>query len=360
MAEKTEAPTGRRLSEARNEGQVIRSQELNTAVGLMMGVWLLSGPGKNLFTDLQSLLVGTLTALPTFELTAAVIRDLIYTDVLRLGADMAIILFGMLFTGIVVTVSQTGLLWASKRIGLDLNRLNFLKGLQRLFSGQGFVELIRSLLKLGVVSWVAYAFLKTHINELIGLIQTDFVSALEWWTSMAISLAWRVGAAYLVLALLDYTYQRWNFMRSMRMTKDEVKEEFKQSEGDPKIKSRIRGQQRRMARMRMMSNVPKADVIITNPTHLAVAIQYDQKSMKAPRVLAKGAHLVAERIVKLARASGIPVIQNIPVARALYRTVEIDSEVPPEMYMAIAEILAYVYRLKGGSPAPRPAIASGN
>jgi flagellar biosynthetic protein FlhB len=357
MAEKTEAPTGRRLQEARKEGQVIRSQELNAAAGLMMSAWLISGPGKKLLADFQSLMIGTITALPTFDVTPAAIRDLVYTDFIRLAGDVGLIMVSMLFTGVVITVSQTGLLWASKRIGFDFNRLNFLKGFQRLFSGQGLVELLRSLLKLSVVAWVAYGFLSTHIAELVGLIQTDFRSSLEWWASMAISLMWRMGSAYLVLALLDYAYQRWHFMRSMRMTKDEVKEEYKQMEGDPMIKARIRGQQRRMARMRMMANVPKADVIITNPTHLAVAIQYDQKTMKAPRVLAKGAHLVAERIVALARSKGIPVIQNIPVARALYRTVEIDSEVPPELYMAIAEILAYVYRMRGATPFEEPAAA---
>ena len=163
---------------------------------------------------------------------------------------------------------------------------------------------------------------------------------------LAIGLGWQVAGAYLVLALADYAYQRWNLMRSLKMTKEEVREEAKPQEGDPVIKGRIRQQARRIARQRMMSKVPKADVVITNPTHFAVALQYEREAMRAPLVVAKGAALIALRIRETALAHGVPVVENPPVARALYRLVELDQEVPPEMYKAVAEVLAFVYRLK--------------
>ncbi len=231
-----------------------------------------------------------------------------------------------------------------------------MSGLKRLFSMNGFVELAKALLKLGVVGWVAYSFLRSHAEDMLGMAQTDFQSALRYWVDLAVSLISRVGYTYLVIAIADYAYQRWQTTKSLKMTKEEVKEDAKRSEGDPLIKSRIRGQQRRMARMRMMANVRKADVIITNPTHLAIAVRYNQEEMNAPKVLAKGAHHTAERIVTIARTHNIPVIQNIPVARALYRTVDIDQEIPPELYAALAEVLAYVFRLRGRYS--RPAIAS--
>jgi flagellar biosynthetic protein FlhB len=257
---------------------------------------------------------------------------------------------GLLAAGVATTVAQTGFLWTTKKLGFDFKRLNPLSGFQRIFSSQGLVELARALLKLSLLGLVAYSFLRGKAQDLLQLSQMDFISALEHWIGMAMALAIRMGATYFVLAAADYGYQRWRFMQSLRMSKDEIKEEMKRSEGDPFLRGRIRAQQRRIARNRMMSNVKKASVVITNPTHLAVAIGYDQESMNAPRVLAKGAYAVAQRIVGIARENRIPVIQNIPLARAIYRTVQIDCEIPPDLYKAMAEVLAYVYRLQGQKP----------
>ncbi len=346
MSEKTEAPTARKVGEARAEGQVARSMELNAAAALLIGGWLLTGPGRQLYNDLQGMVLNTLTLLPDVASGKVWLSELFMSDSIRLVSDLSVIVLGLMATGVIVTVAQTRFLWASKRIGFDFNKLNPLTGFKRLFSGQGLVEFLKALIKLLAVGWVAYSFLRGRINDLLSLGQTDFFSAVGAWVQMASSLIMRVGGTYLLLAIADYAYQRWQFTRSMRMTKEEVKEDMKRSEGDPMIKSRIRNQQRRMVRMRMMANVPKADVVIVNPTHLAIAIQYDSTAMHAPRVLAKGAHLIAERIVALAKLNHIPVIQNIPLARAIYRTVEVDQEIPPELYVAMAEILAYVYRMK--------------
>lgn len=353
MSEKTEAPTSRRLAEAREEGRVARSQEINVAVALLAGAWLLTSLGRRLLADLQGLLVGAISALPGADLSEAGLRALLIQDGRRIGADLGFILAGLLFSGVLATVAQTGFVWSTKRLGFDFSRVNPLNGLKRLFSGQGMMELVKALVKLAVVSWTAYSFLRSRGSELLGLAQTDFLSSVSHWTGMASALMLRVGGVYLAVALADYGYQRWILMKSLRMTREEIKEEMKRSEGDPMIKSRIRSQQRRMARMRMMANVPKADVVITNPTHLAVAVQYNSESMQAPKLLAKGAHLTAQRIADIAREHNIPVIQNVPLARAIYKTVEIDQEIPPELYIAMAEVLAYVYGMRGMVPAMR-------
>jgi flagellar biosynthetic protein FlhB len=246
-------------------------------------------------------------------------------------------------------MGQTQFLWASKKIGFDAKRLNPLEGFKRIFSKHGLIELLRSLLKLGLVSWVAYGFLRTNADQLILLLQHDLTTSVSKFVGLAISLTIRVGGMYLILAAADYAYQRWELYKNLRMSKEEIKEENKRSEGDPMLKSRVRGMQRQMARGRMMANVPKATVVITNPTHLAVAIEY-QDGMQAPKVLAKGPYRVAERIVKIAKEHHVPVIQNIPLARALYKTVEVGQEISPDLYLAIAEVLAYVYKLRGKVP----------
>lgn len=351
MAEKTEPPSGRKISEARSQGQVAMSRELNAAIALLMGVWLLRNNGMNLYQALSEVTVSTLVALPKAEATSAWIVGFLVSSFLRVMPTLLQIMVWLLVTGMIVTVAQTGLLWASKRIGFDFSRLNIINGFKRFVSPQGLLELGKALLKLVVVGWVAYAFLQEHALEMLGLAQIDYPIALGHWVTLGLDMAWRVGSIYLILAIADYIYQRWHYMQMMKMTKEEVKEEYKQQEGDPVIKGRIRSKQRTMVRRRMMANVPKADVIITNPTHLAVAVQYKQGEMEAPVVLAKGAYKIAERIVEIARENHIPVIQNIPVARALYKKVEIDQEIPSDLYVALAEILAYVYRLKQPVPA---------
>lgn len=358
MSERTEAPTGKRLGDARRRGQVARSAEVNAAAALLAGLWLLSGPGRGLVDSLRAQLVYNLSHLPTGEYTGAQVRSLVAEAGLRLAPGIGLLLAGFLLTGVVASLAQTGLLWVSDRPFFDFNRLNPLDGLKRLFSGQGLMELGKALLKLVVVGGVAYSYWSGHSAAVLGLAQLALPEAVAEAVQLAFGLGWQVAGVYLALAAADYFYQRWNLMRTLRMTKEEVKEEFKTQEGDPLLKSRIRQQQRRFARQRMMAKVPKADVVITNPTHFAVALQYERESMRAPQVVAKGAALVALRIRTLALEHGVPVVENPPLARALYRTVELDQEVPPEMYRAVAEVLAFVFRLKTQPLAPRPAPAA--
>jgi flagellar biosynthetic protein FlhB len=260
--------------------------------------------------------------------------------------DLGLLLVALLLTGAGITFAQTGFLWSSHNISPDLNRLNPIPGLKRIFSPNGLMELGKMLLKLLVIGWVVYSFLRSHLQELLLMAGSDLSHSMAVWVGLASGLALQVSGVYLVLALADFVYQRWFFRRSLRMTRDEVKEEMKRTEGDPVLKGRIRQQQRRLARQRMMANVRKADVVITNPTHLAVAVQYEANRMHAPRVLAKGAYRVAARIVELARIHRVPVVQNPPLARAIYRSVDVEQEIPPDLYLVMAEVLAYVYRLR--------------
>lgn len=345
-SEKTEAPTPRRIADARREGQVARSQELTAAVGLLAGIWMLQISGGRLVSALQELMTVSLAESRSLEPSLLGLQSLFTSTVMRLAAPLGLILASLLVAGLAVNLAQTGFLFTTKRLSPDLNRLNPLAGFKRMFSTQGLFELGKSLLKLLVIGWVAYSSLRSSLPRLVYLGQTGVKDGLAAWAGMAVDLSLRVAACYLVLALADYAYQRWQYIKSLRMSKEELKEDIKRSEGDPFIRSRIRSQQRRMARMRMMEKVPQADVIITNPTHLAVAIQYDASTMNAPRVVAKGADRVAYKIIEIARSHDVPIVQNIPVARALYRKVDIDEEIPPELYAALAEVLAYVYLLR--------------
>ena len=347
MAEKTEAPTPRRLQEARDRGQVARSHELNTAFALLIGVWLLLGPGQSLWQNLGAVLREAFAGIAVMDITDVWLRQRVYSGIVTLSGPLIQIFSGLLVIGVTVTLAQTGLLWASKRPFFDFNRVNPINGFKRLFSISGLVEMVKALFKLLVIGWIAFDYLRGNIERILLLAGSELTLGLMQWIDLAKGLLLRVAVAYLVLAVADYIYQRWQHLRSLRMTKQEVLEDFKRSEGDPFLRGRIRQQQRRMARMRMMSNVPKADVVVTNPTRLAVAVGYEAGEMNAPKVLAKGAYLLAGRIVAIAKDHDIPVVQNIPLARAMYKNIEVDQEIPSEMYVAMAEVLAYVYRIRG-------------
>ena len=349
MADKTEAPSSRRLEEAREDGRVVRSQEVNTAAALLVGAYLLQGPGAQLAVALKQIITSMIIELPGNDLSTAWLIKTLYALGWQVLPSLGMVMVGILFTGVAVTMAQTNFLWTTKKLGFDFSRVNPLQGFKRLFSTHGLIELLRSLLKLTWVSWFAYSYLRSNYAELIAFPEYDLFTAVNRFMELSIGLVIRVGSMYLILAVADYAYQRWDLYKSLRMSKEEVKEEFKRSEGDPMLKSRVRNLQRQMARGRMMSNVPKATVVVTNPTHLAIAIEYGE-GMSAPRVLAKGPYRVAQRIVAIAKENNIPVVQNIPLARAIYKTIDIGQEISPDLYVAMAEVLAYVYKLRGKTP----------
>jgi flagellar biosynthetic protein FlhB len=344
--ERSEAPTQRRLEELRERGQAPRSAELQGALALVAGFYVLRtfGPGSG------AALVGALRAsfgrLTTADLTASELGAF-GADVALLGLRALAPLFVTLpLVGLVAGLGQTGLLVSPRLLAPDLNRVNPLQGLRRLFSLHGLVELAKSLLKVVIVGFVAWQTLRGRLAELPGLAGRDVASQAASILAATVETGLTVSTALLALAAADYAYQRWDFWRNARMTKQEVKEELRQSEGSPETRSRLRQRMRRLAQRRMMHRVPKADVVVTNPVHLAVALEYDARVAPAPRVTAKGAGAVAERIKAVAREHGVPVVENRPLAQALYRSVEVGMEVPVQLYAAVAEVLAYIYALR--------------
>lgn len=348
--ERTEAPSGRRLAEARNKGQVPRSVELQSAAVMLAAAVILNMAGTSFASHSGEAIRETLSS---FQIVAHmgdaapadVITQALGRQLPALG-DLAVIVGAIAAVAIAASLGQTGLLWASQRPWFDTSRINPLQGLKRLVNVNGLVNLLKAAVKLLVVGWVAYSFLMEEAEQLPTLAQMPMRDAVAVWIELALSLMWRIAGAYLVVAIADYAYQRWEWWKSLKMTKQEVKEEMKQNEGNPLIKNYIRQQQRKMARQRMMAAVPKADVVITNPTHYAVALQYKRTDMDAPAVVAKGVSGVALRIRAVAGEHNVPIVENPPLARALYRLVEIDDPIPPQLYLAVAEVLAYVYGLK--------------
>jgi flagellar biosynthetic protein FlhB len=241
---------------------------------------------------------------------------------------------------------QVGALFAPQLIKPDLNKINLFKGLQRLFSLQSWVELLKSVCKLLIIGWVAAATIQKELPEIVPLLDKALPDIMAYMFRVSLAIFFKAVLAMFALAALDYFFQRYRYEKRLRMSPQEMKEEYKQTEGDPLIKSRIRSIQREMARRRMMAEVPQADVVITNPTHLAVALRYRNQEMVAPQVVAKGAGLVAEKIKETARRHGIPLVENKPVAQILFKNVDLGQFIPPGAYQVVAEILAYVYRLK--------------
>jgi len=253
----------------------------------------------------------------------------------------------MMVFGIVANISQVGLVFNSKNFKFNIAKLSPLAGIKRMFSANNLVNFIKSLFKIGVIGFVIFLVIKSKVKDILGLSAVDMFAMLHYLRSQIIRLIIVVLLMVTVLAAADWLYQRWTFMQQMKMTRQEVKDEHKQQEGDPIIKSRLRSLRMQRARRRMMAAVPKADVVVTNPTHFAVALKYDMEAMAAPILVAKGADLVALHIRELAEKNDVPVVENPPLARALFATVELDQEVPPEHYKTVAEVISYVMKLKG-------------
>jgi flagellar biosynthetic protein FlhB len=343
---KTEKPTPRRREKARKEGSVAKSMELNAAAVLITASLMLIWFGGSMMLALRHTMRTLLHEMGTMELSPGSLPVYMWQ-----GAKVMIVILGPLFlaimaVGIVVNVGQVGLRITPKAAYPKLSRLNPVMGLQRLFSARALVELGKSLLKLVLVGGVVYLAISTQFDRIYSLIQMPF-EALTGEVGRLLGRIFLLASLSLVLiAVLDYVYNRYEHEKSLKMTKEEVKEEAKQSEGDPKVKSKIREIMFRTARRRMMKKLPEADVVITNPVHVAVALKYDRLENSAPMVVAKGLRKAAERIKEIAREHDIPIVENPPLARALFKMVDIGQEIPVDLYKAVAEVLAYVYRLK--------------
>ncbi len=345
--DKSEEPTPHRLREAREKGQVAKSKEITTAFLLLLSYMVFRYLGEFIWGNLSDMAQSIFQLIPEAKDFSLVFAGYLLLIGLRAMAFVLLPVFGVVFLAALIAESmQTGFVFALDPLTPKLERINPLEGFKRMFSMQGLVELIKSLLKIIIVFYIAWYAAKDELPFILILIEPHPWEALVLGGEIAYRIAIRVGLFYILIAILDYLYRRWEYMRNLKMTKQEIKEEYKRLEGDPLIKQRMRDLQRQVAYQRMMSAVPQADVVVTNPTHIAVALKYDQKKMKAPLLLAKGERKIAEEIRRIAEAHEISIVQNEPLARSVYRTTRVNREVPSELYQAVAEVLAYVYKIK--------------
>jgi len=347
--ERTEQPTGKRREDARRRGRVAVSADLTGAAMLLgaLGVHVLVGSA--FVTQAVELFREGLVALPGADLTPDGALALGWSAVaasVKLAWPFVVL---PALVAIAVLLLQTRFAISTEALTPDWSRLSPLRGLARLLGGRGLVELLKSALKLALVGIVAYLTLGAAWPLLLALGAGGSQTLLVTLAGIAESVWLRIGLAYLALACLDYGYRWWQHEKSLRMTKEEVRQESKDTDGNPLLRGRLRALHKQMATRRMMVEVRRADVVLRNPTHLAVALRYDATRMKAPRVVGKGERLLAERIIDVAARAGVPVIENPPLARAIFKAVAIGREVPQDLYRAVAEILAYVYSLKGGA-----------
>jgi flagellar biosynthetic protein FlhB len=345
LEDKTEEATPRKRQEAREEGRVARSVELNSALILLAALIIIRASGPMMVNTLRDLIIDSLGKFPTHDLTISDVSSGLVQLLLRIGPAIAPLIFGVMVIGFVANVVQVGLHISGKALQFKGERLNPLSGVARMFSMQAGVELVKSIAKITIIGFIVYSFIRDKYTEIASLAGASYYTTCAKIGGLTWQILLRAAAALFVIAALDYMFQRHQLEKSIKMTKQEVKEDVKRSEGDPHIKGKIRQKQREMSQRRMMAEVPKADVVITNPTHFAVALKYDSERGGAPIVLAKGKDYIAQKIKAIAEENKIPIVENVQLARSLYASVEIGDEIPSNLYQAVAEVLAYVYRL---------------
>jgi|SaaInl4_135m_RNA_FD_contig_31_2061138_length_1775_multi_6_in_0_out_0_2 flagellar biosynthesis protein FlhB len=365
--EKTEDPSPRKVEEARQEGTVARSQEVSIALGLLAAIMALRITGPMIVKTLQRVMQYYFSAVGEYvgeDLTIMRIHALSVYSVRFLVAIMGPLLATLAAMAIFSNLIQVGPMFSLKSLEPKLNRISLGKGLGSMFSQKSVVEAVKGLTKVILLLALAFRMVVYEVPVILALPQSGHEPILSYMTWLVYRLALVMVVLFMVLAAIDYMYQRWRHFQNLRMSRDEVKEETKQYEGDPQTKGRIRAIQRDLARQRMMGDVPEASVVITNPTEIAVALKYEQDSMEAPKVVAKGQRLIAQRIKALAKENRVPIMEDKPLARAIYKEVPVGGEIGSQYYRAVAEILAYVYRLRrpmaryATENAPTPAVAT--
>lgn len=345
LQERTEQATPRRREKARQKGEVPRSRELTGIVGTWM-VFLYFVFSGAFFLSLTNHMKEAFIRIKSPEFAGGAIIAFAKEEIKWFMFNFLPIGGVLLFAVLLVHFVQTGFLFTGAPLVPDFSKISPLKGIKRLFSLNALFETVKGILKIIALGIIIYLILERDVNILPLLIDMDVRAIAGVTFDKLFELVLACLIMLTIFAGMDFAYQRWQYEKNLRMTKQEVKEEFKETEGSPMVRARLRSLQREMARKRMMQEVPKADVVITNPMHLAVCIKYDSKNMNAPQVVAKGANLLAERIKELARAAGVPIYENKPLARALYR-IPLGGEIPQVLYKAVAEILAQVYKIKG-------------
>jgi flagellar biosynthetic protein FlhB len=344
--DKTEPATPKRREEARKKGQIAQSREISSVLVLLSGLGVFFFSGLHIFQGLSNLMRGVFQNIATLRLQEGSMSVFLLEIFQQIFIILMPLMLAVVVAGIAANLLQVGFLFTMEPLTPKLSKLNPFSGIKRLLSLRSLAELSKSILKIVVVGGIAFLMVKGELENIPSLMHMAVNEILSFFGRVSFKIGFYTCLTLIVLALLDYGFQRWQHEKSLRMTKQEVKDELKQREGDPAVKARIRGVQREMAQRRMMESVPKADVVITNPTRLAIALRYDAEKMMAPKVTAKGAGFIAERIKELAKNNGVPVVEHKPLAQTLFKVVEIGGIIPASLYKAVAEILAYVYGLK--------------
>jgi len=358
FGDKTEAPTPRRRIEAREQGNIARSPDLSSAVMLLGMLVMLDWYGQRIVVALRGIMDKMLGPASLQDFNPINASHGFGQAIMQVGKAMMPLFIGAILIAVIVNLAQVGLYFNTKKLQPNLGALNPLRGAGKLFKGQGWMQLLMNLFKLLLVGWVAYSAISGRIGEIAMAQGLEFGQIFNLGASLVYSIGMRIAVVLLILAILDYIYQRFRIEKELKMTKEEVKEEMKRMEGDPKIKGRRRQIARQTAMQRLKKDVPNADVVVTNPTHFAVALKYDPTGMSAPKVIAKGQDFLALKIREIAAEAGVPILERPPLARTLFRTVEVGQEIPEQLYAAVAEILAYVYELTGKSRR-RPVMSTG-
>lgn len=347
--EKTEKATAKKKQDARKKGQVLQSKELSTAIVLIFIFMGLKIFGGYMYNEIVKYTKVILTQYPNMDglFTINIIYKLFIETATVLLKTTAPILSIALLTGLFIGFAQVGFLFTVETLGFKFSRINPFSGFKRMFSTHAVVELLKSIFKIIVLGFIAYSYIMGEKGNIINTMNLQPINIAIYIGSTAINVSIRICVALILMSVLDYAYQWWEYEKNLRMSKQEIKEEYKQVEGNPEVKAKIKQKQRQISMRRMMQQVPKADVIITNPTHFAVAIKYDAKISDAPIVIAKGQDFIALRIKEVAKENKIEIVENKPLARNIYDKVEVGQVIPPDLFQAVAEILAFVYSLKG-------------
>ncbi|MCM1538332.1 MAG: flagellar biosynthesis protein FlhB [bacterium] len=358
--EKTEEPTSKRLSDARKDGQVAKSKEVSNfvmlfALFLILKVWV--GNLGNSMLELFPAVYRKIPELSSYNATGEegvgvwiMLKEVLQQYLLTM---LPIFLIAV-FLAFVTDLLQVKWKPTRKPLQPKFSKLNPVKGVKRLFSKQSLVELLKSLVKIGIIGYLVYSTLIGSVGYVFQFYSMPLMQGIRIVGDVTINLGLKVSAFYVVIAAADYAYQKHKFHEDMKMTKQEVKDEYKNSEGDPQVKSKIRQKMMEASRRRMMQAVPRADVVITNPTHYAVALKYEPEKIDAPYIVAKGEDYLAQKIKEIARENNVQIVENKPLARMLYHNVEIGEPIPPELFQAVAEVLAFVYNIQGKLPRENP------
>ncbi|MDG4474861.1 flagellar biosynthesis protein FlhB [Thiovibrio frasassiensis] len=344
--EKSEAPTSRRIQEAREKGDVAKSMEVPSAAVLLAGLLTLYYSSDFMLGQFLLLLRYYLGNLHTITITSSNMTVLTRESMLQTVLIVAPVMGAIFIAALASNYAQVGFLFTTEKLMPKFDKIDPIQGFSRLFSKQTLANVVKSVGKLLIIGYVSYAEIQKALPGILPLMDQEPMPILAFMCKIAFWIFLKSALIIAILAAADYAFQRWQFMEKMKMTKQEIKDEAKQTEGDPHVKGRIRAIQMQMARQRMMAEVPKADVVITNPTRLAIALRYDALAMVAPTVLAKGAGVIAQNIRKIAEEHAIPLVEDKPLAQALYKSTGLNETIPENLFQTVAEVLAYVYSLK--------------